>query len=119
MNRFTATLLAAATTAAFSPALHAQWPLYPKPGVPKAADGKVNLTAPAPRTPDGKPDLTGIWMRTARTEKPGSAPAGQPRSSKSGRAATTTPTRSACRKARCSSTWIRSRARSSSCRTRR
>jgi hypothetical protein len=78
MNRFTATLLAAATTAAFSPALHAQWPLYPKPGVPKAADGKVNLTAPAPRTPDGKPDLTGIWMRTARTEKPGSAPAGQP-----------------------------------------
>ena len=78
MTRFPATLLAAAVAAAFSPVLYAQWALHPKPGVPKGPDGKVSLTAPAPRTPDGKPDLTGIWMRTDRTEKPGSAPAGQP-----------------------------------------
>ena len=29
--------------------------------MPRTADGKVNLSAPAPRTPDGKPDLSGVW----------------------------------------------------------
>src|SRR4051794_2499166 len=47
----------------FSPASVAdgQWLHYPAPGVPRTADGKVNLAAPAPRTPDGKPDLSGVW----------------------------------------------------------
>jgi hypothetical protein len=78
MRRFTLMLPATAIAIAMSPAVYAQWPLHPKAGVPKLADGKVNLTAPAPRTPDGRPDLSGIWMRTTRTEKPGTAPAGQP-----------------------------------------
>lgn len=78
MTRFTAALLTAAMTAAVSPAMYAQWPPHSRPGVPKGPDGKVNLTAPTPRTPDGRPDLSGIWMRTTRAEKPGSAPPGRP-----------------------------------------
>ena len=41
--------------------LCAQWPLHPTAGVPKGADRKPNLNAPAPRAADGKPDLSGIW----------------------------------------------------------
>jgi hypothetical protein len=51
-------LLAVAT--AVTP-LSAQWPLYKRPNVPRLPDGRVNLTAPAPRWLDGKPDLSGVW----------------------------------------------------------
>src|SRR5881296_429902 len=39
----------------------AQWIQLPTPGIPRTADGKPNLAAPAPRTRDGKPDFTGMW----------------------------------------------------------
>jgi hypothetical protein len=48
--------------ASLSTAAHAQWLNYPPPGTPLTRDGKPNLAAPAPRAPDGKPDLTGVWM---------------------------------------------------------
>ena len=53
------------------PSLHAQWLKYPTPGAPRTADGRPNLSAPAPRAADGKPDLSGIWQLQARPCPPG------------------------------------------------
>jgi len=54
----------------WSGSLWAQWPKYKEPGVPRDAQGLVLMDADTPRTPDGKPDLSGNWMRADRDPLP-------------------------------------------------
>jgi hypothetical protein len=42
--------------------LAAQWLNHPTQGIPRSSDGRPNLSAPAPRGPDGRLDLSGIWQ---------------------------------------------------------
>jgi hypothetical protein len=65
------TIVTVAVLCALSPAIHAQWPKFSPPAIPKTADGKVNMTAPAPRTADGKPDLSGVWETIPGRRPPG------------------------------------------------
>ncbi len=39
----------------------AQWTNIPNKNVPRLATGKPNLSAPAPKTSEGKADLSGVW----------------------------------------------------------
>ena len=59
----------------------AQWLKYPTPGMPRTSDGKPNLSAPAPKTADGKLDVSGLWLTAgiyigdiAKDLKPGEVP---------------------------------------------
>ena len=57
-----ASVMPLAVAALISLPAFAQWTNFKTPGIPRLASGKTNLSAPAPRSADGKPDLTGIWQ---------------------------------------------------------
>ena len=50
--------------------LQGQWLTYRTPGTPRLPDGTPNLSAPAPRTADGRIDLSGIWEVIGDTVMP-------------------------------------------------
>jgi len=66
-TRFAVRVVAPAVVlAALGSTASAQWLNTPMPNLPRTADGKPNLTAPAPMAADGHPDLSGVWMPNTR-----------------------------------------------------
>jgi hypothetical protein len=61
---------AIALAIAFSSSLWAQWPKYKVAGAPRDAEGRIQMEGRAPRTRDGKPDLSGNWIRADRDPLP-------------------------------------------------
>src|SRR3954469_9299314 len=64
MHRLAIVLALAAIATASA---QAQWLKNATPGIPRDATGKANMNAPAPRTADGHPDLSGLWQLGVET----------------------------------------------------
>jgi hypothetical protein len=52
------------------PSARAQWLNQPMAGAPRTPDGKINMTGPVPML-NGKPDLSGIWQVQGEPRAPG------------------------------------------------
>ena len=61
MSRLTSTLGLLFLLVASVTSVQAQWWTHRDSKIPRTADGKPNLSAPAPRV-NGKPDLSGVWQ---------------------------------------------------------
>lgn len=55
-------LLSACVFLLFVTTGNAQWLNYPTKDAPRTKDGKPDMSARTPRSKDGKPDITGIWL---------------------------------------------------------
>lgn len=64
MSRFFRVLIFGGAAMFAAATADAQWITLKTPGLPRTADGKPDLKAPAPRL-SGKPDLSGLWRYNA------------------------------------------------------